>query len=59
MQVAAYCKPKGIKQAVIVLLNNKTNQGYSKPIIYNNGQLEGYYKMFIRKRKEFLRRYDI
>lgn len=58
MQMAAYCKPKGIKQAVIVPLNNKTNQGYSKPVIYNNGQLEGYYKMFMRKRNEFRYRYS-
>ena len=59
MQVAAYAKPKGITQAILVPLNGKTKQGYSKPVIYDKDKLEGFYKMFLRKRNEFKKRYDI
>ena len=59
MQLAAYCKGYGIEQGIIVPLNGKTQQGYSKPVIYNKEKLEGYFKMFLRKRKDFFKRYSI
>uniref|UniRef100_A0A6M3J4X9 Uncharacterized protein n=1 Tax=viral metagenome TaxID=1070528 RepID=A0A6M3J4X9_9ZZZZ len=59
MQVAAYSKAKGIKQAILIPLNNKTDQGYSKPTVFNEQQLEGYWKMFLSKREEFKKRYSI
>lgn len=59
MQLAAYCKVLGITQAVAIPLNNKTKQGYSKPTIYDEVRLDGYYKMFLKKRKSFKARYSI
>ncbi len=59
MQLSAYCKMTGAKQGIIVPLSGKTSQGFSKPIVYNEKILEGYYKMFLQKRKEFKKRYGI
>lgn len=59
LQLSAYCKMIGCKQGIIVPLNGKTAQGYSKPVVYNEKQLEGYFKMFLQKRKEFKKRYGI
>ncbi len=59
LQLAGYCKMTGAKQGIIVPLSGKTNQGYSKPIVYNEEQLEGYYKMFLTKRENFKSRYGI
>jgi len=58
-QLSAYCKSLGIKQGIIVPLNAKTAQNYSKPVVYNSGQLDGYFKMFQGKQKEFKKRYGI
>jgi len=59
MQLAAYCKPFNIKQGIIIPLNDKTAQGYSKPTIYTEQELEGYFKMFKSKQREFKQRYSI
>ncbi len=58
-QISAYCKLAGYKQGIIVPLNSKTEQGFSKPIIYNEKALEGFFKMFLEKRKAFKQRYGI
>ena len=58
-QLAAYCKANGIKQGIIVPLSGKTQQGYSKPVIYGEDKLEGYWKMFCAKQKEFKKRYNV
>jgi hypothetical protein len=59
MQLAAYCKYYKIKQAIIVPLNDKTAQNFSKPIVYDEKSLEGYWGMFKNKQKEFKQRYSI
>jgi hypothetical protein len=59
MQLAAYCKLAGYKQGIIVPLNSKTEQGHSRPVVYNEKQLEGYYKIFLQKRKDFKKRYGV
>lgn len=59
IQLSAYCKAKGHEQGVIVPLNNKTAQGYNKPIIYDKKALGGYYRMYEQKREAFRKRYGI
>jgi hypothetical protein len=59
MQLSAYCKMANCKQGIIVLLNDKTGQGYSKPIVYGEDALKGYFSMFMKKREEFRKRYGI
>ncbi len=59
IQLAMYCSLVGAKQGAIIALNNKTEQGYSKPIVYNEEQLEGYYKIGMQKREDFKKRYGI
>lgn len=59
MQLSAYCKMANCKQGIIVPLSGKTNQGFSKPIVYDEKTLEGYFKMFLQKREEFKKRYGI
>lgn len=59
MQLSAYCNLTNIKQGIIVPLNDKTQAGFSKPIIYDEEALAGYFKMFLQKRKEFKKRYSI
>jgi len=59
IQLAAYCKKFNIKQGMVVPLNDKTGQGFSKPIIYNEKDLEGYFKIFKAKQREFKKRYGI
>jgi len=59
IQLSQYCKAKGHKQGIIIALNDKTAQGYSKPIVYNEKSLIGYGKMFAQKRADFKRRYGI
>ena len=58
-QVSAYCKAKGYKQGIIVPLNDKTNQKFSKPIIYNEKDLEGFFKLFRKDRENFRKRYGV
>ena len=59
MQLAAYAKYYKIKQAIALPVNDKTEQGYSKPIIFNEKDLDGYYGMFKQKQLEFKKRYSI
>jgi len=59
MQISAYCKYHKIKQGIIVPLNDKTNQGYSKSVIYDEKSLEGFFKMFKEKQKDFKQRYNV
>ena len=59
MQLAAYCKALGYRQEVVVPLNNKTEQKFSKPVVYDEQSLSGYYKMFMQKRKSFTKRYGL
>ncbi len=59
MQLSQYCKGKGYKQGIIVPLNNKTQQGYSKPTVYDEKALKGYDKMFQQKLKSFKMRYGV
>lgn len=60
MQTAAYSKCKGlenIKQLMGIELNNKTQQGFSKPVI--EIRIDNYFSMFLQKRKSFKERYGI
>lgn len=57
MQLSVYCKMMGYKQGIIIPCNNKTEQRFSKPIVYNEKQLAGYFKMFLKKQEEFIKRY--
>lgn len=59
MQLSAYCNLMGFKQGIIVPLNDKTGQGFSKPVIYDEKTLNGYFSMFLQKRKEFKKRYGL
>lgn len=59
MQMAAYAKCEGmqVEQMMIVILNDKTEQGFSKPII--SSEIDQYYQLFLEKRKSFKKRYGI
>ncbi len=59
MQLAAYCKLLGFHQGIIVQLNDKTKQGFSKPKVYNREELDKYYEMFLEKRELFRDHYLI
>ena len=59
MQLAAYAKYHKLKQGIVIPLNDKTNQGWSKPVIYTEKDLEGYWLMFKNKQKDFKQRYNI
>jgi len=59
MQLAAYCKVEGLKQGIIVPLSDKTGQGFSKPIVYNEEALNGFFKMFQKKQQAFKKRYGV
>ena len=58
-QLAAYCKAKGVTQGIIVPLNDKTAQKFSKPFIYDEKSLDGFFKMFTIDRNNFKKRYGI
>jgi hypothetical protein len=60
MQMSAYCKCKGmehIKQMMIIPLNDKTEQGFSKPIISTD--IDKYFELFMAKRRDFRKIYGI
>ncbi len=59
MQLAAYCKMLNIHQGVIVVINGKTRQEFSKPKVYDEEMLKYYYKMFLGKREAFRDYYGI
>lgn len=59
-QLAAYSKCKGmehIKQMMIIILNDKTERGFSKPIISTD--IDKYMELFLYKRKAFYKVYAI
>jgi len=58
-QLAAYAKAYSpdIKQLCIIPINNKTDQGYSKPIITQD--IDAYFKMFLQDRQSFKDRFAI
>lgn len=59
-QLAAYSKMKGyehIKQICIVPLNNKTQQGFSKPMVET--RIDQYFDMFLKDREAFKKRFGI
>lgn len=60
MQMSAYAKCKGmehIKQLMIIPLNDKTEQGFSKPIISTD--IDKYFELFMAKRRDFRKIYGI
>ncbi|KKM77023.1 hypothetical protein LCGC14_1374140, partial [marine sediment metagenome] len=59
IQLGLYCNLFNLEQGIIIPLNDKTQSGFSKPIIYDKKSLEGYYKMGLEKRESFRRRYGI
>ena len=59
MQLSAYCRHYNIEQGIIIQINGKTKQGYSKPIIYDETTLDGYFEMFSKKQSDFKKRYNI
>lgn len=59
-QMAAYAKMKGynhIKQMCIVVLNNKTKQGFSQPIIEK--RIDQYFGWFLKDRESFAKRFGV
>lgn len=58
-QMAAYAKASGrdIKQMIIIPLNDKTDQGFSKPII--SSDIDKYFELFLYKRRDFKKVYGI
>ena len=59
MQMSAYAKASGkeIKQMMIIPLNDKTEQGFSKPII--STEIDKYFELFIYKRRDFKKVYGV
>ena len=59
MQMAAYAKASGraIQQMMIIPLNDKTEQGFSKPIVSTD--IDKYFELFLFKRREFKKVYGI
>ncbi len=59
-QLAAYAKADGnenVEQLVVIPLNNKTQQGFSKPIITD--EIDKYYQLFLKDRKIFKGRFSV
>lgn len=56
-QQAAYAKCEGVEQIGLIHLNKDNVCGYSKPVITNN--IEAYWAMFLKARKDFQKRYGI
>lgn len=50
---------EGITQACVVELNDKTERGWSKPEFYSEEKLQGYFKMFLKDRGSFRKRYGV
>jgi len=47
------------EQMMIIPLNDKTEQGFSKPIIGDRKAIDEYQKMFLRDRENFAKRFGI
>lgn len=58
-QIAAYIKASGkdIKQMMIIPLSDKTEQGFSKPLISTD--VDKYYELFLARRRDFRKVYGI
>lgn len=59
-QLAAYANMEGyndIKQICIVPLNNKTQQGFSKPVVET--RIDQYFEMFLKDREAFKKRFSV
>lgn len=59
-QIAAYANLDGaekVEQMMIVPLNDKTEQGFSKPVVNEN--IDRYFELFLFKRREFRKVYGI
>ncbi len=59
MQLAAYCQMMNFHQGIIVVINDKTKQGFSKPKVYDRDMIDMYYQQFLVKREEFRDYYGI
>lgn len=59
MQMAAYAKAskEKVEQMMIIPLNDKTEQGFSKPIVSTD--IDKYFELFLYKRREFKKVYSI
>lgn len=59
IQMAGYAKAskEKVEQMIIIPLNDKTEQGFSKPIISN--EIDKYYELFLYKRKQFKKVYGV
>lgn len=59
MQMSAYAKAskEKVDQMMIIPLNDKTDQGFSKPIVSTD--IDKYYELFLYKRREFKKVYSI
>lgn len=59
MQMSAYAKASNekVEQMIIIPLNDKTEQGFSKPIISTD--IEKYFELFLYKRREFRKVYGV
>jgi hypothetical protein len=59
IQLAAYCNLVKAGRGMIIPLNDKTEQGYSKPTLYSEKEIAGYFNIFLEKRKNFKLRYGV
>ena len=59
MQIAAYIKAssRDIQQMLVIPINDKTKQGWSKPLV--SAAVDKYFGMFLKKRENFKKRYGI
>lgn len=58
IQMSAYAKClSGIEQLMIIPLNDRTEQGFSKPMLTSD--IEKYFELFLYKRREFKKVYDL
>lgn len=58
MQTAAYSKcSEGFGQLMLIPLNDKTDQGFSKPLLTT--EIDRYFELFLYKRREFRKVYSI
>jgi len=48
-----------IEQICVVEINDKTQQGFSKPEVFTKEQDEGFFKMFLRDREGFKKRFGV
>lgn len=61
-QLAGYKNMEGyehITQCAVVELNDKTDRGWSKPEFYSEDRIQGFWKMFLKDRESFCKRYGV